>query len=1047
MAGVLVLFLVVGILGISQNIFAAPPIIIPTAADHDRDGYSNVFERANGSDPEDAQSIPIDTTTGLPLKQDQSSTDQNAKPKNDQPFESFFVDILGVFVGWIIGLLGSLITLLAGALAKLMAYNDFIKASAVQTGWTIVRDVSNLFFVLILLIIAIGTILRIENYSFKKLLPKVIIMAVLVNFSKTIAGLIIDFAQVVMMTFAASFIAIISGNLFGTLHIQDIIQQGKEAAQSSGEDIGFINLAVTGLIAILMLIVAAMVILVILVVILMRMIMLWILVVLSPLAYILAAFPQGQRYAQQWWQEFSKYVIIGPVLAFFLWLSFSIAGEGGAIRVNELQQEQVQNLNGVAQSSGVDARIFTGIGNIDNFLSYIIGIGMLMGALMITQQMGVAGGSFAGSMFNRIRQGGLAMLKAPFAPIRGAAKLGWKGIKAGRDVGLEVLGARTGIELRPSKWKEGWETSRKKHREEREYEMYKTASRREGLFGALATPGHAFTTYYRLTGREGRPSGFRKIYDEGFAGGKYIKNVEQLEAAEANQRRAKIALDNGDLYEAGLKFKTGERFEEFLKRAPEDLSEEEKKNAFQGIENRVKREFSDRPEELVDITKDKMKSEAQELEIKAQALMNGDFSDNQKQKRSDVLAAKRNEQIELQRVIAIKNRNKEDTTKEQQLLKAIKDEIKNLSQLKPTAEERKENKEINAKEIGNYLQQTQDIRMVADQPLRSEIERKSDYESASRTVDELGKIIAETRPEVNYELRRQQRLAIAQEKKDMTTDSSDELISIFEDAKKNGDVNRMGAALLRLTETANENEIFNTYGYRSDALGLKDLTYEQLVGKRGMSRQRANQLGYDYDKLSEGGMSEEQALALANDISYAAEDINHWQVARAVGIKNGRQVFQDEDDRLIEVMAETRKTDFENFLRRSNRLAFGYEVPEGATREERAANFRRTGKREFFNSPFGLAFFREHAPKFEKRLDAGRFNVNWAINLSSKTGRPEVEDLINKMPEQERIIAQRIYNLINQFAGEEQGKDPFGDLKRIISDVKTGQIGGKTRRE
>jgi hypothetical protein len=81
-----------------------------------------------------------------------------------------------------------------------LSYQNFIGSEAVIQGWVIVRDLSNMFFVVILLVIAFATILHIENYNYKKWLPKLILMAVLINFSKTICGLLIDVAQIVMLT-------------------------------------------------------------------------------------------------------------------------------------------------------------------------------------------------------------------------------------------------------------------------------------------------------------------------------------------------------------------------------------------------------------------------------------------------------------------------------------------------------------------------------------------------------------------------------------------------------------------------------------------------------------------------------------------------------------------------------------------------------------------------------------------------------------------------------------------------------------------------------
>ena len=370
----------------------------------------------------------------------------NSEETNTKPgvIASLLARMLGTFFSWIMKGEGWIIVVLTRILMGFMSYNSFVTAYAVTVGWTLVRDVSNLFFVLILLIIAIATILRIESYNFKRLLPKVVLMAILINFSRLICGVFIDFSQVVMMTFVAAFAKTVGAggsNLIQLLKINEMInaasgQNGSaklESDTSATNNISLTGLIVTCLLAIIMLLIAIMVILVMVAVIIMRMIMLWMFVVLSPLAYILAAFPQGQRYAQQWWQEFSKYVIVGPVLAFFLWLSFTVAGKGinddtlgGGSSVADLSNPDTGLKGKQTQEATFDKNnsVFTGIGDINVFLSFVIGIGMLMASLMITQQMGVAGGALAGSAFNKIRSTALGALKAP-------GSLAWGGIKMG----------------------------------------------------------------------------------------------------------------------------------------------------------------------------------------------------------------------------------------------------------------------------------------------------------------------------------------------------------------------------------------------------------------------------------------------------------------------------------------------------------------------------------------------------------------------------------------------------------------------------------------
>ncbi|OGF86353.1 hypothetical protein A3I28_01935 [Candidatus Giovannonibacteria bacterium RIFCSPLOWO2_02_FULL_43_37] len=77
--------------------------------------------------------------------------------------------------------------------AALSGFNNLI---AVQKGWEVSRNIANLFFILILLAIAIATILRIQSYNAKQLLPKLIVIALLINFSLTISYVVIDFANI-----------------------------------------------------------------------------------------------------------------------------------------------------------------------------------------------------------------------------------------------------------------------------------------------------------------------------------------------------------------------------------------------------------------------------------------------------------------------------------------------------------------------------------------------------------------------------------------------------------------------------------------------------------------------------------------------------------------------------------------------------------------------------------------------------------------------------------------------------------------------------------
>jgi hypothetical protein len=75
-----------------------------------------------------------------------------------------------------------------------------LKSPVINTAWTVVRDLSNLFFILILLYIAIQTILGI-GHGTKQMIAKVLLMALLINFSLFFTKVIIDTSNVIASVF------------------------------------------------------------------------------------------------------------------------------------------------------------------------------------------------------------------------------------------------------------------------------------------------------------------------------------------------------------------------------------------------------------------------------------------------------------------------------------------------------------------------------------------------------------------------------------------------------------------------------------------------------------------------------------------------------------------------------------------------------------------------------------------------------------------------------------------------------------------------------
>ena len=91
----------------------------------------------------------------------------------------------------------------AGAIKVNFGLSDASNDSFVKAGWPIMRDVANLFFVFILLWIALATIFDFEEFSAKRLLPRFVLSALLINFSLAIGVLVISLANTVGAFFYA----------------------------------------------------------------------------------------------------------------------------------------------------------------------------------------------------------------------------------------------------------------------------------------------------------------------------------------------------------------------------------------------------------------------------------------------------------------------------------------------------------------------------------------------------------------------------------------------------------------------------------------------------------------------------------------------------------------------------------------------------------------------------------------------------------------------------------------------------------------------------
>lgn len=87
------------------------------------------------------------------------------------------------------------------ALINLTLNSNLYKSGFISSAWEVVRDLSNIFFILVLLYIAIKVILGLGGSDVKKMIVNVIIMALLINFSMFFTKVIIDASNTLALVF------------------------------------------------------------------------------------------------------------------------------------------------------------------------------------------------------------------------------------------------------------------------------------------------------------------------------------------------------------------------------------------------------------------------------------------------------------------------------------------------------------------------------------------------------------------------------------------------------------------------------------------------------------------------------------------------------------------------------------------------------------------------------------------------------------------------------------------------------------------------------
>ena len=282
--------------------------------------------------------------------------------------------------------------------------------------WSSFRDIANVFFVIILSIIIFSQVsgVGISNYGIKKMLPKIIVFAILVNISWYVSVIMIDISNIV----GHSLYEWLSGD--GTWQYSSDSQQDTSPVEGilSGAAIGVgTAAAVSGTLAgstsILMFIFSAALALIMMVfILLIRQAAVIVLVVVSPVAFVAGILPNTEGVFKKWIKFFKNMLMIYPICSLIV---------GGSIFVsNLLYNNESSPLLKIAYGLLPILSLFTIVAIIKSVLSIIDGL---------------TGGNLRGTLDKM--SGKLTNATANSRPLKRAEEfqrnLKFKGVALGRD--------------------------------------------------------------------------------------------------------------------------------------------------------------------------------------------------------------------------------------------------------------------------------------------------------------------------------------------------------------------------------------------------------------------------------------------------------------------------------------------------------------------------------------------------------------------------------------------------------------------------------------
>ncbi|HRZ30480.1 MAG TPA: hypothetical protein P5274_02330, partial [Candidatus Paceibacterota bacterium] len=270
--------------------------------------------------------------------------------------------------------------------------------TAVSSSWSLVRDFANIFFIFIMLYVAIGSIFELGYIGDpKKMLVHVIIVALLVNFSGFFVRVTVDASNILAYEFYQAMggggfeFQTIGTELVKKLSLTKLYNTNKPDSDTTDASVilepninrlSFLSIIVQTFGNIFIFLATSFVLLIASILFIIRTIVLLFLYIVSPFAFMSQIIPGGKfNYFKTWRDLLIKNALIAPGFLAPLYLVFLLLGEGG-----------ITDIGGTSSTAGW---AIVGAGSGTLILINVIILGLVVSCIFIAQKIGVTGAEIA----------------------------------------------------------------------------------------------------------------------------------------------------------------------------------------------------------------------------------------------------------------------------------------------------------------------------------------------------------------------------------------------------------------------------------------------------------------------------------------------------------------------------------------------------------------------------------------------------------------------------------------------------------------------------